>query len=193
MPLYEYRCEACGHVFEQIRKFSDPPIEVCPKCGERKVEKLLSSPAIQFKGTGWYITDYARKGKDDKGTDKGPDAAAKPGGTEAKARQRRLEELILRLEQFLYVFLRLDRQGSRRLDPRRKNPETIVERILAFFFLRTMRRTPLDVFRAEVLAEWVAQIGPSQCEIHRSLQVAEFVACIVPGPFDLAREDLSLL
>ena len=85
MPLYEYRCEACGHVFEQIQKFSDPPIDVCPKCGERKVEKLLSSPAIQFKGTGWYITDYARKGKDkDKGTDKGPDAAAKPGGTEAK-------------------------------------------------------------------------------------------------------------
>ena len=62
MPLYEYECEACGARFEQIQKFSDPPIDVCPNCGERKVHKLLSSPAIQFKGSGWYITDYARKG-----------------------------------------------------------------------------------------------------------------------------------
>ena len=62
MPLYEYECEACGARFEQIRKFSDPPVEVCPTCGERKVQKLVSSPAIQFKGSGWYINDYARKG-----------------------------------------------------------------------------------------------------------------------------------
>jgi putative FmdB family regulatory protein len=62
MPLYEYLCDACGHRFERIQKFSDPPVEVCPNCGERKVQKLLSSPAIQFKGSGWYVTDYARKG-----------------------------------------------------------------------------------------------------------------------------------
>ena len=62
MPMYEYECTACGHRFERIRKFSDPPVEECPKCGEQKVHKLLSSPAIQFKGTGWYITDYAKKG-----------------------------------------------------------------------------------------------------------------------------------
>lgn len=61
MPLYEYECEACGHRFEVIRKFSDPPLEDCPACGG-KVRKLLSSPAIQFKGSGWYVTDYARKG-----------------------------------------------------------------------------------------------------------------------------------
>ena len=60
MPLYEYQCEKCGHQFELIRKFSDPPLEVCPKCGG-KVRKLMSSPAIQFKGTGWYITDYPKK------------------------------------------------------------------------------------------------------------------------------------
>ena len=59
MPLYEYECEN-GHRFEQIQKFSDPPLETCPKCGA-KVRKLMSSPAIQFKGTGWYITDYAKK------------------------------------------------------------------------------------------------------------------------------------
>ena len=63
MPLYEYRCEACQHAFEVIQKFSDGPISVCPACGQGPVEKLFSSPAIQFKGTGWYITDYARKGQ----------------------------------------------------------------------------------------------------------------------------------
>jgi putative FmdB family regulatory protein len=60
MPLYEYQCDACAHRFEVIQKFSDAPVDVCPKCGGQ-VKKLLSSPAIQFKGTGWYITDYARK------------------------------------------------------------------------------------------------------------------------------------
>ena len=62
MPLYEYLCDACGHRFEKIRKFSDPPIEECPNCGKREVHKLVSSPAIQFKGSGWYINDYAKKG-----------------------------------------------------------------------------------------------------------------------------------
>ena len=61
MPLYEYQCDACTHRFERIQKFSDPPADACPKCGG-PVRKLLSSPAIQFKGSGWYITDYARKG-----------------------------------------------------------------------------------------------------------------------------------
>ena len=62
MPLYEYRCDDCGERFERIRKFSDPPLdEPCPKCGGR-VTKLVSSPAIQFKGKGWYVTDYAKSG-----------------------------------------------------------------------------------------------------------------------------------
>jgi putative FmdB family regulatory protein len=61
MPLYEYQCEACGRRFEVIRKFSDPPLETCTVCGKGPIRKLLSSPAIQFKGSGWYITDYARK------------------------------------------------------------------------------------------------------------------------------------
>jgi putative FmdB family regulatory protein len=76
MPLYEYQCEACGHRFERIVKFSDPPIETCPSCGGR-VHKQVSSPACQFKGTGWYITDYAKKdsgsGDKDKDHDKGKD------------------------------------------------------------------------------------------------------------------------
>ena len=65
MPLYEYQCEKCAHRFEVIQKFSDGPIEVCPKCGGGPVMKLLSSPAIQFKGSGWYITDYAKSGSRD--------------------------------------------------------------------------------------------------------------------------------
>jgi putative FmdB family regulatory protein len=78
MPLYEYECEKCGHRFEVIQKFSDAPIETCPKCGS-KVHKMMSSPAIQFKGSGWYITDYARKESTAAGkTGGGSSDAAKP-------------------------------------------------------------------------------------------------------------------
>ena len=63
MPLYEYQCDACGGRFEVIQKFSDPPAETCSTCGKGPVQRLISSPAIQFKGSGWYITDYSQKGK----------------------------------------------------------------------------------------------------------------------------------
>lgn len=61
MPLYEYQCNSCSHRFEKIVKFSDPPLTVCPACGEESIEQLLSAPAVQFKGSGWYVTDYAKK------------------------------------------------------------------------------------------------------------------------------------
>jgi putative FmdB family regulatory protein len=86
MPLYEYQCESCQHRFERIQKFSDPPVETCPSCGG-PVRKLLSSPAIQFKGSGWYITDYARKGGSDgakPGTDAKADSKADSSKTETK-------------------------------------------------------------------------------------------------------------
>jgi putative FmdB family regulatory protein len=70
MPLYEYRCENCGELFEVMQKFSDEPLTVHEKCGG-KVERLLSAPALQFKGSGWYITDYAR----------GSNAVANNGGS----------------------------------------------------------------------------------------------------------------
>jgi putative FmdB family regulatory protein len=60
MPLYEYQCKKCGHRFERIQRFSDAPVKKCPECGG-KVEQLLSAPAVQFKGSGWYVTDYAKK------------------------------------------------------------------------------------------------------------------------------------
>jgi putative FmdB family regulatory protein len=59
MPLYEYRCDKCGKVFEVIQKFSDNPLTTHEECGGN-VERLLSTPALQFKGSGWYITDYAK-------------------------------------------------------------------------------------------------------------------------------------
>ena len=62
MPLYDYKCQKCGKTFEVLQKFSDEPLQVHESCGG-KVERLISAPALQFKGTGWYVTDYARNGK----------------------------------------------------------------------------------------------------------------------------------
>jgi putative FmdB family regulatory protein len=79
MPLYEYQCDACHRRFEQIRKFSDPELEQCALCGQGPVRRLLSSPAIQFKGSGWYITDYSQKGKS------GSESTSTPPTSDAKA------------------------------------------------------------------------------------------------------------
>ncbi len=88
MPLYEYECTACAHRFEVIQKFSDAPIDICPKCGGA-VSKLFSSPAIQFKGSGFYLTDYGRGGKSDLGAASAKETkdAASSGGatTESKS------------------------------------------------------------------------------------------------------------
>ena len=61
MPLYEYECQSCRERVEVIQKFSDPPYTICPQCGG-DLKKLISSPAIQFKGSGFYITDYGKSG-----------------------------------------------------------------------------------------------------------------------------------
>jgi putative FmdB family regulatory protein len=60
MPLYEYECKKCHHRFERIQKFSDPHVKKCPDCGG-PIEQVISAPAVQFKGSGWYVTDYAKK------------------------------------------------------------------------------------------------------------------------------------
>ena len=77
MPLYEYQCSKCKHRFERIRKFSDRPINKCPECGS-KVEQLISAAAVQFKGSGWYVTDYAKtssSGSSDSGSSDSGSAA----------------------------------------------------------------------------------------------------------------------
>ena len=78
MPLYEYRCQSCSSHIEVMQRFSDPPLATCDECGG-ELKKLLSAPAFQFKGDGWYVTDYARK--DAKGKDK---KAKSAGGKETK-------------------------------------------------------------------------------------------------------------
>ena len=87
MPLYEYRCVKCGAQIEKIQKFSDPPLETCAKCGGA-LERLLSSSTIQFKGSGWYVTDYARKsssGETAKAESSSSDKTAKSAETTASS------------------------------------------------------------------------------------------------------------
>src|SRR5215475_8832957 len=93
MPLYEYHCHRCGKNFEVMQKFSDEPLAVHDECGG-ELEKLLSAPALQFKGTGWYVTDYGRgnsNGKENKSAkteSSGSDSAkseSKPAASETKS------------------------------------------------------------------------------------------------------------
>jgi putative FmdB family regulatory protein len=78
VPLHEFQCSKCGHRFERIQKFSDPDPKKCPQCGAGKLKRLLHAPAVQFKGSGWYVTDYARKGTAEAPKKEG-------GGTESSA------------------------------------------------------------------------------------------------------------
>lgn len=87
MPLYEYQCDACAHRFEVIQKFSDALVEVCPKCAGA-VRKLVSSPAFQFKGSGWYITDYAKKPEGGGGAAKGEAGAATDKATQSDGEKK---------------------------------------------------------------------------------------------------------
>ena len=90
MPLYEYKCAACGHRFERIVKFSDPPLKICPQCAKETVEQMIHAPAVQFKGSGWYVSDYARKGKTGAASSTGSEggetaSASKEGGAKEGA------------------------------------------------------------------------------------------------------------
>jgi putative FmdB family regulatory protein len=91
MPIYEYECAECGKHFDEIQKFSDEPLTQCKFCGG-KVRKLLGAPALQFKGTGWYITDYAGKSpkpesgkRENKGGAKKEEKKETPGKSESTA------------------------------------------------------------------------------------------------------------
>ena len=82
MPLYEYQCDQCGSVFEVMQKFADTPLTIHENCGGH-VHRLLSAPALQFKGSGWYITDYARGGS--KSADNGAKSSEAKGETSSKS------------------------------------------------------------------------------------------------------------
>jgi putative FmdB family regulatory protein len=87
MPIYEYQCATCGHQLEIIQKMSDKPLTECPECRQPALNKLVSAAGLQFKGTGWYKTDYSTKGKPKPGTETGPasDSSSSGGGAEAKS------------------------------------------------------------------------------------------------------------
>jgi putative FmdB family regulatory protein len=84
VPLYEYECTKCQHRFERIQRFSDPPVSECPLCSGA-VFQLLSAPAIQFKGSGWYVTDYAGKSPASNGSN-GSNGGAKAAETKAETK-----------------------------------------------------------------------------------------------------------
>ena len=80
MPIYAYRCEACGFRKDVLQKMSDPALSVCPSCGAESFAKQLSAPAFQLKGTGWYATDFRDKAKKPEGAEAGAAAPAGEGG-----------------------------------------------------------------------------------------------------------------
>ena len=86
MPLYEYRCTTCSYRFEKIQKVSETPETVCPKCGGELI-RPLTAPALQFKGSGWYINDYSSKSSGSSGSDKGGSekAGSDKSGSESSA------------------------------------------------------------------------------------------------------------
>lgn len=87
MPLYEYHCENCNKNFEVIQKFSDEPVQVCRLCNGGPVEKQMSAPGIHFKGSGWYVTDYAKSGGKVPASDGGKaDKAEKAGSTPSETK-----------------------------------------------------------------------------------------------------------
>lgn len=88
MPLYEYQCKKCHSLTERIQKFSDSPLTTCPHCGG-ELEQLLSAPAIQFKGSGWYVSDYAKK-PSGAASSKG-NGASSPSTSESKAEPSKSE------------------------------------------------------------------------------------------------------
>ena len=83
MPIYEYLCQKCGHKFEKIQKFSDRLIKKCPECGG-PVEQTITAPAVQFKGTGWYVTDYANKDGRDKSSSGSKESGSSPEKADSK-------------------------------------------------------------------------------------------------------------
>src|SRR5689334_17649869 len=91
MPLYEYECDVCHHRFEVIQRYSDSPKDACPKCGG-PVHKLQSAPSFQFKGTGWYVTDYAKKDQGGSSKTSGDSSSESKGSSESSEKSDKSEK-----------------------------------------------------------------------------------------------------
>jgi putative FmdB family regulatory protein len=90
MPLYEYECKKCHHRFERIQKFSDPHVKKCPECGG-SIEQVISAPAVQFKGSGWYVTDYAKKSSAGSSSSSNGDSGSKKEGKSKSEESQKAE------------------------------------------------------------------------------------------------------
>jgi putative FmdB family regulatory protein len=90
MPIYEYQCQSCGHAFETMQRLADAPLALCPKC-EGPLKKLISAPAFQFKGSGWYVTDYSRSGGGKSGPSTEAGGKSESGGGETKTETKTTE------------------------------------------------------------------------------------------------------
>lgn len=86
MPIYEYECQQCHHAFDLIQKVNDAPEEICPACGKKTAVRLVSAAGFQLKGTGWYVTDFKNKPKENKTSEKKP-AETTQTSTEAASTQ----------------------------------------------------------------------------------------------------------
>lgn len=97
MPLYEYQCKKCHHRFERIQKFSDPHVKKCPDCGG-PVEQVVSAPAVQFKGSGWYVTDYAKKSSGDAASSSNGESGGKKDEKKAEKKESKTESSSTKAE-----------------------------------------------------------------------------------------------
>ena len=88
MPIYEYQCKACSHQFETIQSFSEDPLTDCPKCHKSELNKLISAPAFQLKGTGWYVTDFKDSGKQPKKPASNDDSGKEAPKTETEDKKK---------------------------------------------------------------------------------------------------------
>ena len=186
MPLYEYECDACGERFEVIQKFSDPAPDACTKCGKGPVRRLMSSPAIQFKGSGFYITDYAQKGKGGRGNREGgskgkSDAGKSDSATESKSDGERQESAGKESAA---------KEGSAKSDaPASSSSSTDhVEHQE-----RLASDADLQIERFQIAAKRVGQVWTLQREIHHRLQEAQLVAGVVAHAIDLVGVDRAIV
>ena len=193
MPLYEYQCDACGHRFEVIQKFSDPPLETCPKCGGARCTSCCRRPAIQFKGSGWYITDYAKKDQGSRGDGEIRRRRRRPRRRRAApTRREKGEKAETKTDRVEKSATRATTKPSR---PKTSTPSTPSRRASttpAEGVVGRLYASPTGAGRSsdvEVGRELVGEVGPPQREVDHRLQEPQLVAGVVADALHLAGVD----